>query len=252
MLFEDTGGADFEPAPIGNHIARCIRIIDLGTHEDEFYGKDKHEVFFMWELPEEIKTYEMTDKVTKEKRTVTEPFTASKFYTMSLAERAWLRKDLESWRSRPFTAQELEGFDPKAILSAPCMINIIHEPKKRGKGVNVVITAITPLPKSMIATMPPASHDLVYFSLRNFDQAVLESVSKGLQAKIKRSHEYVAMQTPPPTNTPDPFDPFAQQPAQHPVDLAALGAEVQQAVDNKQAELEKKPPVDDGFDDIPF
>jgi len=245
MLFEDTGGADFEPAPTGNHIARCIRIIDLGTHEDEFYGKDKHEVFFMWELPEEIKTYEVQDKVTKEKRTVTEPFTASKFYTMSLAERAWLRKDLESWRSRPFTEQELQGFNPKTILSAPCMINIIHEPKKRGKGVNATITAITPLPKSMVENMPPAVHELVYFSLREFDAALLEKVSKGLQAKIKRSHEYVAMQTP-----QQPEDPFASQPAQQPVDMVALGQAV--SAGHVTGEQQKKQPVDDGFDDIPF
>lgn len=231
MLFEDTGGADFEPAPTGMHLARCVRIIDLGTHEDDYYGKDKHEVFFMWELPEEIKTYTIKAKDNQPEREVTEPFSASKFYTMSLAERAWLRKDLESWRSKPFTEDELKGFDPKAILGAPCMINIIHEPKKRGKGVNTVITAITPVPKSLVEGMKPAVHELIYFSLRDFDKAAFDKVSKGLQAKIKRSQEWAKME---------------QQ-----ASAGGFGA-LEEEVSAAEMAASDTSPMDDGFDDIPF
>src|SRR3990167_3685661 len=36
--------------------------------------------------------------------------TISKFYTLSLSEKANLRKDLEGWRGKSFTESELEGF----------------------------------------------------------------------------------------------------------------------------------------------
>lgn len=179
---------EFEPCPAAMHIARCIRIIDLGTHHDERYDKDKHEVFFMWEIPEEMKTYTIKGKDGAPDKEVTEPFTVSKFYTMSLAERAWLRKDLESWRGRGFTQEELEGFDPRNILDKPCMLNVIHEPKKQGTGITDVVSAITPMPKGL--ECKPRFHDLVYFSLEEFDQALFDKVSKGLQQKIKRSKEY--------------------------------------------------------------
>ena len=60
MKLTDTGrGVDFDPCPAGNHIARCVRVIDLGTSENDYFGKIsmKHELFVMWELPHEMKTY---------------------------------------------------------------------------------------------------------------------------------------------------------------------------------------------------
>ena len=38
-------------------------------------------------------------------------FDVARVYTLCLHERAALRKDLESWRGRKFTEQELDGFD---------------------------------------------------------------------------------------------------------------------------------------------
>lgn len=216
MKFTDTGGADFEPAPDGMHVARCIRIIDLGTTRDTMYDKDKHDVFFMWELPSEIKEYQ-----DKDGKTVKEPFTASKYYTMSLAEKAHLRHDLESWRSRPFTSEELEGFDPKNILGAPCMINIIHKPKKTGSGISVQITTVNPMPKNMAC--PPQVHPSVYFSLdEDYSQTVFDSLTKGIKERIQQSHEYKEINNPGSTNT---------------------GAENSDKPEPKQ---------DDEFDDIPF
>jgi hypothetical protein len=196
MKFKDTGsGIEFEPAPIGTHIGRCIRIIDLGTTWDDFWGKDKHEVFFMWELPHEIKEFQ-----DKDGNTVREPFTVSKFYTMSLSDKAHLRHDLEAWRNKAFTEQELEGFDPSNIVGAACMINVIHTPKKKGKGVNCVVKSVTSMAKGL--ECPPASHDLMYFSLdrEDYDPTKLEKLSKGIKARVMKSDEYKAIESgaPPP------------------------------------------------------
>ncbi len=188
LKFRDTGGGDFDPAPIGLYPARCIRIIDLGTAPDEMYGRDKHEVFFAWELPNELREY------TKDGQPHKEPYMVTKWYTMSLAEKANLRADLEAWRGKPFTEEELQGFDARSILGAACMVNIIHKPRKRGGGVNAVITAITPLPRGV--EVSPPSNEKILFSLDpdEFSMDVFETLSSGLQDRIKRSFEWQELQ----------------------------------------------------------
>ena len=100
MLVKD-GGSDvnFEPAPAGNHIARCVQVIDLGTHEDPYYNKAKHSLFVMWELPNEMKTYTIKGENGAPDKEVTEPFTVSKWYNATLTEGSHLRNDLE-WNHR--------------------------------------------------------------------------------------------------------------------------------------------------------
>ena len=223
MKARDTSGdVTFEPAPIGMHIARCVRIIDLGTALDTYWDKDKHEIFVMWELPEEIKNYTIKGQDGAPDREVTEPFTVSKFYTLSLSDKAHLRNDLESWRSKAFTEEELDGFELKPILGAPCMVNVIHTPRKRGNGVNCVVKSVTGLPKNM--ECKPAVHDLIYFSLEEgeFDQKTFDNLSKGIKARVEQSNEYKAMITGQPQPTQQ--DGFGAEPAQG----------------------------DDEFDDIPF
>jgi hypothetical protein len=69
----------------------------------------------------------------------------SKFYTLSLNEKANLRKDLESWRGKAFSDAEIEnGFDIEKLIGANCYLNIAQNDK--GKSV---ISAINPLPKGM-------------------------------------------------------------------------------------------------------
>ena len=40
FIVENTSsGGDFKPVPAGLHLARCYRIIDLGTQRSEFDGQ---------------------------------------------------------------------------------------------------------------------------------------------------------------------------------------------------------------------
>ena len=53
----DTGEM-FEQAPAGNHVARCIALIDLGTQHDEYQGRSRlrNQVLIRWELSNELMT----------------------------------------------------------------------------------------------------------------------------------------------------------------------------------------------------
>ena len=188
MQWKDNGsGIDFDPAPAGTHPARCYQIIDLGTHHNEMYNNDRHQVFVGFELPTELNRFKDADGNEQEK-----PFVIGKFYTMSLNEKATLRGDLESWRGKAFSEQELNGFNPKVLIGIPCMLSVIHK-DKNGK-TRADISAVSKLPKQM--TCPDAVHDPVYFSLDEYSDAAFEKVPKGFQNMIRNCQEWGSLGNP--------------------------------------------------------
>jgi hypothetical protein len=182
MKFKDNGGGDFEQPPIGTHVARCVKIIDIGTQKSEYQGKVniRRQCIIGFELPTELMS---------EGEYAGKPFTVSRFYTASLGEKANLRKDLANWRGRDFTEQELEGFDSKNILDKCCMVSLTENDKNK-----VRITGIMALPKGM--QVPARMNDLVYFSLDEFNQATFDKLSDGYKKLIQASPEYQAVTNP--------------------------------------------------------
>lgn len=157
---------------IGNEAAICIRIIDLGTQMKEYQGKQswKRQAMIVWELPGQL------DGDGK-------PLTISKFYTASLGDKANLRHDLENWRGRPFTPEELKGFEQKNILGKPCLLNLIQNDK--GK---VVVGSVSAIPKGF--TVPPqAVHECFIYSLDEHDEAIWDKLSDGIKGLIMKSKE---------------------------------------------------------------
>lgn len=170
---KDSGGGDFEQAPTGTHIARCYQIIDIGTHHGDYQGKPvvRNQVIVRWELPNEV--METGD-----------PFIASRFYTNSLGEKANLRADLEAWRGRSFSEEELNGFDLMNILGKPCQLSIID---KNGKSR---VSGVMAMPKGM--QCPPQINPSVAFWIDEWDQAVFDSLPDGFKKLIMESDEYKA------------------------------------------------------------
>lgn len=177
MLWKDTGGGDFEQPETGSVAANCIKIIDIGTQTSEYQGKpnSRRQVLIGWEIEEP-----MSDGTL---------FTVGRFYTASLSEKANLRKDLQAWRGRAFSEEELAGFDPKKLLGVPCLLTLVRNDKNK-----VVVQSVTKLPKSMAA--PAKHHKTVFFSLTEFDKAVFDALPEGLKKIIVQSPEYKALQVP--------------------------------------------------------
>src|SRR6185312_17440172 len=83
------------------------------------------------------------------------PFHVSKRYTLSLHEKSSLRKDLESWRGRPFTDGELEGWDVEGVLGAAAMLSVVQTAQQGNVYANV--SAIMRPPKGMPVPAPDPS-----------------------------------------------------------------------------------------------
>jgi hypothetical protein len=167
---------NYEQASPGSYSAICIKVIDLGTQIQEWEGTKKHmrKVMIVWEIDETMKDGK--------------PFGAARFYTASLGDKAKLRADLEGWRGRSFTQEELDGFLLQNLLGKPCMLTLVKNEK--GK---VVVKGVSPLPKGMLPK--PQVNPSVHFSMDadEFDKAIFDSLSDNLKEIIKKSPEYQAL-----------------------------------------------------------
>jgi hypothetical protein len=172
---------EFKVAPVGSHLARLYRIIDLGTQKSEYMGQVKmlRKVKFFWELHgDDLKTDDG------------KPLIQTRNYTLSLGDKASLRKDLESWRGKSFTDDELRGFDLRNLLDKWCMVTIQHRTAQNGNTYADAV-AITPVPSIVQkAGVPQGVNPCVLFDLQKFDQEVFDSLSQGLKDQIMQSAEY--------------------------------------------------------------
>jgi len=156
-------------------MARCVRVVDLGTQPGSAAFPDpKHKVMIAWELPSELHDFN-GEQV---------PFLVTKRYTMSLHEKATLRAHLESWRGRKFTTDELAGFDLKNIAGVPCMISVIHSDNKEYANVG----AVTSMIKGM--DVPPAVNPVVYYQIEDGDSDAFNAFSDKLKATIRNAPEW--------------------------------------------------------------
>jgi hypothetical protein len=172
-------GGDFQIAPAGNHLAICYQIVELGQHHNAQYDKWQPKIQIGWELPNET----MDDG---------RPFVISARYTASFHEKAILRQHLESWRGRPFTDQELAGFDLKNILGKACMVNVVHNSAQNGK-TYANVKSVAAVPKGM--NVPEQINDSMVFEFgdQGFDEQIFNSLPQWLQTTITSSREYQTM-----------------------------------------------------------
>lgn len=184
-------GSSFTPVPPGSHLARCYRIIDLGTQKSEYLGKvrESRKVMIQFEVHGE------DDKGNPLLTSRGEPLSISKNYTLSLAESARLREDLEAWRNRSFTAQELDGWELKNILGVWGMLTVVIGTGSDGKEYTNIKT-INPLPKQMKANLPEGHNPLGIFELDDPDMEMFETFSDSLRNRIMNSPEWKARSQP--------------------------------------------------------
>lgn len=177
MVSDTGGGGDFTPAPEGTHFAVCDMVVDLGLQNTSFKGVDsvKHQIYARWQIPAE--RIEWTDGDGNKKEG---PVVIGKTYTASLSEKANLRKDLQSWRGRAFTAEELKAFDVSKLLGVGAMISIVHNQADNGK-TYANIGAIGGLPKGTQPIVPEGG-TLLYDP---DNTGSLESLPKWLREKIE-------------------------------------------------------------------
>src|SRR4030042_5715360 len=112
-IYAEKKDSEFQSVTPGVYMARCFRMIEIGTINEDYQGKPKQvqKVMVSWELP--------TEKAVFDEAKGEEPFAVSKTYTLSLHEKSHLRHDLESWRGKGFSEDEVKRFDITKLLGKP-------------------------------------------------------------------------------------------------------------------------------------
>ena len=170
--------------PEGTHLARLVRILHLGTIQEEYMGemKEMNKVDFMFELVDELHTFKEGDEP--------KPFVISKELTLSMGEKANLRKLIEGITGKSMVQGEADGFDIESLLNKPCLITVKYKTSKAGNE-RAEITTASPLMKGQTAKEPYNAPKLLSFT--SWDEAYLESLPEFLQDKIMSSKEYKNM-----------------------------------------------------------
>lgn len=172
-----------ELIPEGMHTAICIGVVDLGTQEMNWQGQTKVS-------PKIRLMFELCDV----KRDDGKPFTTGMEATASMYSRATLRKMLESWRNKPFTDEEADGFELSSLVGKPCTLWIAQEVAKNGN-TYANIKNIKPTTKGV--KVPQQVSPSVIFDLdpEGFRQDVYDALPQFLKDKIAKSPEYTALVT---------------------------------------------------------
>jgi len=176
----------FKPVPPGMHLARCYRVVDLGTQKTEYMGvmKERQMIMINWEIHGE------DDAGNPLVTSKGEPMSMSKNYSNNLAPKSSLRQDLSSWRGRDFTPLELKGFELKNLLGVWCMLTVITSIGKDNKEYTNV-DSVNPVPAAIKAAgLPVGFGKPEIFSLDEPDMAIFSKFTDRLKAKIMATPEW--------------------------------------------------------------
>ena len=175
----------FNPLPGGTHVARCFGVISLGTQPSNNPAfPERFKIMLMWEVPNEPVEVEGE----------TRPMTIHKEYTCSLSEKSNLRHDLESWRGRAFTPQELEGFDVANVVGQVCQLSVVHQQKRGGGGVYAKINGVFKLQKG--ARCSPQFHKSTVYEIEHKQAGEWDKLPEWIQKKIAQCAEWQAAPAP--------------------------------------------------------
>jgi len=177
------GSAARKIAPAGSHIARCYQIIDLGTRLEKspLYGeKRQRKVQFLFELSNELEVFEES----KGKQ----PFYVRVMYTLSMHEKASLRRAVEGCIGKKLTDKQAAAFNVFNLIGQPCMISVVHSNKTEAVYANV--NSISPLPKGIVC--PDQINPSLMFSASAPDMEAFRSLPDFIMDKIKESDEFKA------------------------------------------------------------
>lgn len=130
-------GSSFTPHAEGQFTAVCVDVIDLGHRVEQFQGKPPKVV-------QKCALVFLTNTTGETKEIAAE-------LTVSMGEKANLRKLLEAWRGKSYTPEQAEiGIPLNKLVGHPALLSVEH--KRSGAGRTYAkLNTIAPLPAGLIA-----------------------------------------------------------------------------------------------------
>lgn len=129
--------------PSGQFVAQCVDTIDLGESVESFAGQ-----------PDKLVPKCALVFRTGERTPNGEYFDISREFTVSMGDKANLRKFLEQWRGKAYTNEQIEeGVPLHKLAGNHALLTVAPHTSKAGK-VSAIITACVGIPKQMQGNLP--------------------------------------------------------------------------------------------------
>lgn len=185
MATKATGGAkkEFKLVPAGTHLARCYQFLHIGNVPNTFPGAQSaviNKIRLTWELPDE--------KVSFKEGEEPKPFSISQDYTLSMNEKANLRKMVQSWLGQKMTDEEATDFDVETLVGKPCLLTIVHTTK--GDKTYASVNNVTALPGKMECPAAINAPSVINWETMTVD--AFNALPEFLQKKMQEAAEYRA------------------------------------------------------------
>jgi hypothetical protein len=165
---------DFTPVPAGTHLALCNLIADVGVQPSPRFAP-RSQVYLRFELPQQKMTWKDRDG-----KDCPGLMQIGRFYTRSLAPKANLRSDLESWRGKLFSDSELKRFDLLSFLGKSCMLGVVHT-----SGTDRVFANIKTIMGAPAGTNLTPHGKLIAYDIESDDKEMFELLPEWLRQKIR-------------------------------------------------------------------
>lgn len=176
MIASDNGGSTIPKLEGGVYTAISSAIVDLGLQKNEKFDKTQRKFMMIWTILNE------TIEVNGEQL----PRQLSKEYSFSLHEKSTLRKDLQAWRVKAFTEEELRGFNILNVLNVPCQLQVLLE-ERNGRQYNN-IASIMALPKG---SQVEKLENTYYFDIETMDSWTnWTKIPQWIRDRIKRAENF--------------------------------------------------------------
>lgn len=188
-IIASTNSTPRELVPSGNYVARCYKMIQIGTVTEVINGESKQlqKVRIGWEFPNDMKVF------SEEKGP--QPISVDEEYTLSMGDKANLRKMLASWRGKDFSMDEAKAFDVTKLVGVPCMVNIIHIQSKRDASKTYSkVGSVSSIPKGV--NVPAQVNKTFVLSYDSFDYDKFNSLPDFIKDKMKTSAEFKTLTEP--------------------------------------------------------
>lgn len=187
-IIATSGGTEYKKASGGAHKAVCYRVADLGSKYSEQFDKTTRKCMISFEILDE-----QDDDGNN--------LVISWFGTLSLHEKSKLRPQLEGWRGKKFTEEELKGFDISKLLGVPVNLYLIEDEK---------YTNIQNMMKWTDSEKPAPTNSIMEIGFDTIEHfSNIETLSDKMKEDIKETPEYAEAVS---KFTVTTFDPAFQAP----------------------------------------
>lgn len=169
-----TTGNTFAPHPEGQFVGQCVDVIDLGDKVEEFPGTPKKLV------PKCALVYR-----TGERNNETgEYIDIAREFTISMGDKSNLRKYLEQWRGKPYSADVVaQGVPLHKLTGQHGLLTVAHKTSGQGRTYANIVSCVG-IPKQMAGAVESYSDykRAEYWAQRKADYAAAAQAFRAANA----------------------------------------------------------------------